>query len=542
MKSYLLLSLIPLLLIVPSIAFGDVTIYPVEGSGSPGCEDTTLGCYTPSTVSVEIGDKIIMKNTDSAAHTFTSGDSDKGPDGVFDTSLLMTGGFYEWVPTNAGEQRYFCMVHPWMQGLIVVNGIGNETIQPEIEKVEENNDVVPTIEPEVTIQNQNPEPEPIPEPEPEPIPEPLGIASFVDQSKDPQYYIDRYNNESKYKEWFDNNYPQYESIYQAVGLESPNTVNYSKCGTDEEWLVEKCVPKCTTYECQQQRMYLQIENNQGNPIPESGGMIEYNNGWTMLEEGYAEFDKGNFEKAISIFKKILVNTKIDELVARANLGIAHSYHAMEDFEKSVPYYLKSLEWSEIGDGAKLDLSTAYLEIKEFEKAIELMEDLQNYENIPGNIEYAKNELEKMNQPICGAGTILKDGKCILDKSQTQSRGGGCLIATATFDSELAPQVQKLREIRDSKLLKTESGSQFMESFNQFYYSFSPIIADYERENPVFKEIVKIGITPMLSTLSLMDYADTESEVLGIGISLIILNAIMYVGLPVFGIVIAKKRF
>jgi hypothetical protein len=121
-------------------------------------------------------------------------------------------------------------------------------------------------------------------------------------------------------------------------------------------------------------------------------------------------------------------------------------------------------------------------------------------------------------------------------------GGGCLIATATFDSELAPQVQKLREIRDSKLLSTESGSQFMEHFNSFYYSFSPIIADYERENPVFKEIVKIGITPMISTLSLMDYADTESEVLGIGISLIILNAMMYVGLPVFGIMIAKKKF
>ena len=80
----------------------------------------------------------------------------------------------------------------------------------------------------------------------------------------------------------------------------------------------------------------------------------------------------------------------------------------------------------------------------------------------------------------------------------------------------------------------------MESFNSFYYSFSPIIADYERENPVFKEIVKIGITPMLSTLSLMDYADSESEVLGIGISLIIVNAMMYVGLPVFGIMRLRK--
>ena len=136
---------------------------------------------------------------------------------------------------------------------------------------------------------------------------------------------------------------------------------------------------------------------------------------------------------------------------------------------------------------------------------------------------------------CGTGTHEENGKCVVN-----SRGGGCLIATATFDSELAPQVQKLREIRDSKLLQTESGTGFMEHFNTFYYSFSPIIADYERENPVFKEIVKVGITPMISTLSLMDYADTESEVLGIGISLIILNAMMYVGLPVFGIMRLRK--
>ena len=154
-----------------------------------------------------------------------------------------------------------------------------------------------------------------------------------------------------------------------------------------------------------------------------------------------------------------------------------------------------------------------------------------------------------SEPICGTGTVLKDGVCLVDTSKSEpepekesSRGGGCLIATATFDSELAPQVQKLREIRDSKLLATESGTNFMESFNQFYYSFSPIIADYERENPAFKEMVKAGITPMLSTLSLMDYAESEFEVLTIGVSLIILNGMMYVGVPVIGIVVAKKRF
>jgi len=243
-----------------------------------------------------------------------------------------------------------------------------DQIQEEIEQTED--------EVKETIVDPEPDPEPMMDAEPEP----LGIASFVDESKDPQSYIDRYNNEPKYKEWFDSNYSEYESIYQAVGLDEPNV---SKSETSQ----------------------------------------------TIAE------------------------------------------------------------------------------------------------------------------PNCGAGTILQDGICVIDKSQateSKSRGGGCLIATATFDSELAPQVQKLREIRDSKLLQTESGSQFMESFNQFYYSFSPYIADYERENPYFKETVKLAITPMISTLSLMDYADTESEVLGIGISLIILNAMMYVGLPVFGIMRLRK--
>ena len=129
---------------------------------------------------------------------------------------------------------------------------------------------------------------------------------------------------------------------------------------------------------------------------------------------------------------------------------------------------------------------------------------------------------------------------IKNKILDESEGGGCLIATATFGSELAPQVQQLREIRDSKLLQTESGTSFMGTFNDVYYSFSPIIADYERENPVFKEAVKIAITPMLSTLSLMDYAETESEVLTVGISLIVLNGLMYVGIPVFAIMSIRK--
>ena len=140
--------------------------------------------------------------------------------------------------------------------------------------------------------------------------------------------------------------------------------------------------------------------------------------------------------------------------------------------------------------------------------------------------------------ICGKGTVEKNGQCVVDTKS--SKGGGCLIATATYGSELAPQVQQLRELRDNSLLQTKSGTSFMGAFNDFYYSFSPVIADYERENPVFKEMVKVAITPMISTLSLLEFAETESEVLTIGISLIVLNALMYVGIPASVIVVIRR--
>jgi hypothetical protein len=144
------------------------------------------------------------------------------------------------------------------------------------------------------------------------------------------------------------------------------------------------------------------------------------------------------------------------------------------------------------------------------------------------------------KPNCGTGTIEKNGVCVVDTTtqieEKSSKGGGCLIATATYGSELATEVQQLRELRDNKLLNTESGTVFIATFNDIYYSFSPIIADYERENPYFKDAVKIAITPLISTLSLMENAESESEVLQIGLSVIALNLGMYLGVPAVMIV------
>lgn len=119
----------------------------------------------------------------------------------------------------------------------------------------------------------------------------------------------------------------------------------------------------------------------------------------------------------------------------------------------------------------------------------------------------------------------------------ENNDNGCLIATATFGSELSPQVQQLRELRDNTILNTKSGMAFMTTFNQFYYSFSPTVADFEREHPIFKEAVKITLTPMLTSLSILNHVniDSEQEMLSYGISIVLLNIGMYIGIPIFGI-------
>ena len=149
------------------------------------------------------------------------------------------------------------------------------------------------------------------------------------------------------------------------------------------------------------------------------------------------------------------------------------------------------------------------------------------------------------EPTCGAGTELVNGICqVVTSDDSGEKGGGCLIATAAYGSELAPQVQFLREIRDNTVMSTSSGTSFMTGFNQLYYSFSPTIADMERENPMFQQAVRAFITPMISTLSIMTLADSgsESEVLGLGISVIVLNLGMYIAAPALVGFKAHKHF
>jgi titin len=271
--------------------------------------------------------------------------------------------------------------------------------------------VAPAAEPEPELE---PEVEPAPQAEEPASPKKTHIPGFPDPTKDPQSYVDRYNNEPAYKEWFDRNFPD-DTIYEIVGVKGPKKTH---------------IP--------------------GFPDP------------TKDPQSY--IDRYNSEP---------------------------TYKAW--FDKNFPD-------DTIYDVVGVD--------------------------------------EPTPAAACGPGTHDENGVCVLDKKQGM---GQCAIATAAFGSELAPQVQMLREVRDGALLGTNSGTIFLTGFNDFYYTFSPTMADWERQSPAFRELVRFAITPMLSTLSILQFAeiDSEQEMLGYGIGIILLNAGIYFVAP--AIVIIKTR-
>jgi len=104
-----------------------LTVSIPQGVSSPGCE-TTNECFLLDSVEIRVGDTVSWSNDDTAAHTVTSGTSD-GPDGIFDSNLFMSGNTFEFTFDNVGTYPYFCMVHPWMTGEIIVNEKYNELNQ-----------------------------------------------------------------------------------------------------------------------------------------------------------------------------------------------------------------------------------------------------------------------------------------------------------------------------------------------------------------------------------------------------------------------------
>jgi len=231
-----------------------------------------------------------------------------------------------------------------------------------------------------------------------------------------------------------------------------------------------------------------------------------------------ESERQNYNKAISIYKKILESNPNDTH-ALHNLGLVYDNLGNDDM--ALEYYQKTLRLNSQDEYALTNIGT-------------IMEERGQYEDA---LEYYQEAIEVNPEFV----TALQNERTVKAKIE---EGGGCLIATAAFGSEMAPQVQFLRELRDNTVLQTTSGTTFMNGFNQFYYSFSPQIADYERENPVFKEAVKVSLTPLLTSLTLLNYVeiDSEEEMLGYGIGIILLNIGMYFVAPAILIISIRKHF
>lgn len=152
--------------------------------------------------------------------------------------------------------------------------------------------------------------------------------------------------------------------------------------------------------------------------------------------------------------------------------------------------------------------------------------------------------QQMQKTVQGSeDTAVNMVNKVQDSSTEAAKFSGCLIATASFGSELSPQVQMLRETRDNILLQTRSGATFMTAFNQFYYTFSPTVAEWERQNSIFKEIVKTTITPLIATLSILSYLniDSEIEMIGYGVGVIFLNIGIYFVFPAFVVIQLKSH-
>jgi len=124
----LLFTIISIISISPSAFAAEVSV--PEGSGVPGCEETDE-CWFPSVVTVAVGDTVTWSNDDTAAHTVTSGTAADGPDGAFDSSLFMAGASFEATFDEAGTFVYFCMVHPWMVGTVIVGEAMAEEVMVE---------------------------------------------------------------------------------------------------------------------------------------------------------------------------------------------------------------------------------------------------------------------------------------------------------------------------------------------------------------------------------------------------------------------------
>ena len=414
------------------------------------------------------------------------------------------------------------------------------------------------------------------------------FAEFPDPEKDPREYIVRYYTELEYQKWFDVNFPN-ETIEQKVGY--PNKIitneyyvnslfdfsfrpptnwnieeNPSVIGGNGVGIVSFIHPRSSDPYSEYSSSFIIHYWQESTDEIYYDDLLHYFSTMTEFpEQSQLKItDKSINQFADEVYQirydfndvSLLPEETIDgKTYPSLNMALKNSivlflYPNGDVYElifSSMPEYADS-------DIIEFNKSLKTFHVGKTEKLSDIIYNLNSQQKTTSSVEVkdpiTSESIVMEPEPVvslCGTGTVEKDGICVPDVSKTstkESKSGGCLIATATYGSELAPQVQQLRELRDNSLLQTVLGTSFMSSFNDFYYSFSPTIADWERENPAFKEMVKITLTPMISSLSILNYVDMDSEVsvLGYGISLILLNVGMYFVAPAVVIHTIRKKF
>ena len=168
MKMVTLSSLVVLFAIASMVAIApqafaehgatSVTVENAPGSSVPGCEETADGCFIPNIATVTIGGTVTWENGDTAAHTSTAGSATEGPSGVWDSSLIMAGSSFSHTFDEAGSFDYFCMVHPWMVGTVIVEAeaaheeeVHEEVHEEEVHEEEVHEEVHEKIAPTMSV-------------------------------------------------------------------------------------------------------------------------------------------------------------------------------------------------------------------------------------------------------------------------------------------------------------------------------------------------------------------------------------------------------
>lgn len=611
---------------------GTVEVSIPAGAAVEGCE-TTNQCYDPYETTIDVGDEVVWSNDDSIPHTVTSGNMGKsGPDGIFDSGMLLSGQTFARTFDETGKFHYFCVLHPWAKGSVNVKVFATNDEPSSDDEPSTNVDLVSscgtgtthdtstnacvigsTQIPNTALAMQ--------------LTLSDNIINATLSVNDPVFdcgdlYITMYDvsdgqkttyqqraffdqcygysgilpireqfseefDEGQYvieAQVFDKNGDAFLMVSQKFSIQDGivestdepaiscssgatydlenNTCTFttSQIGTQSTTNNDALAIKEKFETSVREILFAPPTQDYWDDFKEFVGDDKYER-WQKMGETIGaklvtqvNYDGRTFDHPSKIFDFVMSGDT--DLTLEEETALVESTEATQEFLKQTT--TKQLtQISSLADEAKTAINN--LDITDEEKSQHVQEITERQEyytrvhtaaiseivlHSQQKLDQMKNKLQiksdliaKQSGPKCGQGTIEKDGICVAKTS-------GCLIATATYGTELAPQVQLLREIRDSVLFSTNSGTAFMAGFNDFYYTFSPTVADWERQNPSFREIVKITIMPMLSTLSILSYADVDSDqkMLGYGIGIILLNVGMYFVVPMFLILKYKQKF